>query len=251
MSAIRVAIIGANGRMGLHLCEVTEATPAMILAARVVGEGEDGGVPLAKLDPQSVDVLVDFSHRSAVAEIAQWVERNGKPWVLGTTGLAAYDEQALEQAAKRAPVFLTSNFSIGVALLADLCARAARVLGVAADIEIVETHHHGKRDAPSGTALSLGHAVAAARGQDLSTVRRDGRVGQVGERPEGEIGFHAVRLADIVGEHEVHFGWGSERLVLKHDARDRRVFAQGAIRAAGWLVGQKPGRYGMADLLRD
>ena len=134
--------------------------------------------------------------------------------------------------------------------MADLCARAAKVLGEDADVEIIETHHHGKRDAPSGTALSLGHAVAAARGQDLSTVRRDGRVGQVGERPTGEIGFHAVRLADIVGGHEVHFGWGCERLVLKHDARDRKVFAQGALRAAAWLVEQAPGRYGMADLLR-
>lgn len=250
MSQLRVAVIGANGRMGLHLCEVAAASPALLLAARVVPEGEEGGVTLAQLDPQSVDVCVDFSHRAAVAEIAQWVERHRKPWVLGTTGLAAFDEQALEVAARKAPVFLTSNFSIGVALLSDLCARAARVLGVEADVEIVETHHHGKRDAPSGTALSLGHAVAAARGQDLSTVRRDGRVGQVGERPYGEIGFHAVRLADIVGEHEVHFGWGSERLVLKHDARDRRVFAEGAMRAAGWLVNQPPGRYGMADLLR-
>ncbi len=250
MSAIRVAVIGANGRMGSHLCELAHASPALTLAARVVAAGEAGGVQLAELDPQSVDVCVDFSHRAAVSEVAEWIARHGKPWVLGTTGLSAFDEQALAGAAAQAPVFLASNFSIGVALLADLCARAAKVLGVDADVEIVETHHHGKRDAPSGTALSLGHAVAAARGQDLSNVRRDGRVGQVGERPVGEIGFHAVRLADIVGEHEVHFAWGCERLTLRHDARDRKVFAQGALRAASWLVGQKPGRYGMSDLLK-
>lgn len=249
MSTIRVAIIGANGRMGRHLCELAEAAANLHLAARVVAPDEDG-LQLAQLDPATVDVLVDFSNRAAVAEIGEWVARHEKPWVLGTTGLSAFDEQALLHATKRAPVFLASNFSIGVALLADLCARAAKVLGEDADVEIIETHHHGKRDAPSGTALSLGHAVAAARGQDLSTVRRDGRVGQVGERPTGEIGFHAVRLADIVGEHEVHFGWGCERLVLKHDARDRKVFAQGALRAAAWLVEQAPGRYGMADLLR-
>ncbi len=250
MTAIRVGVIGANGRMGRHLCEVAEASAGLELAARVVAPDEDGGIQLSALDPESVDVCVDFSNRAAVAEVAEWIARHRKPWVLGTTGLSAYDEQALEHAVTQAPVFLASNFSIGVALLADLCARAARVLGVDADVEIVETHHNGKRDAPSGTALSLGYAVAAARGQDLSNVRRDGRVGQVGERPQGEIGFHAVRLADIVGEHEVHFGWGSERLTLKHDARDRRVFAQGALRAAHWLASQPAGRYGMADLLR-
>ncbi len=250
MTAIRVAIIGANGRMGRHLCELTAVAPALTLAARVVAPDEGDGIPLAQLDPQSVDVCVDFSQRAAVAEVAEWVARHHKPWVLGTTGLSAFDEQALALAVAHAPVFLASNFSIGVALLADLCARAAKVLGPEADVEIVETHHNGKRDAPSGTALSLGHAVAAARGQDLSNVRRDGRVGQVGERPQGEIGFHAVRLADIVGEHEVHFGWGCERLTLKHDARDRKVFAHGALRAASWLVGKKPGRYGMSDLLK-
>ncbi len=250
MSAIRVAIIGANGRMGQQLCDVAQSSPSLTLVARVVAPGESGGIQLAQLDPHDVDVCVDFSHRGAVAEVAEWITRHRKPWVLGTTGLSAFDEQALAHAANQAPVFLSSNFSIGVALLADLCARAAKVLGTDADVEIVETHHHGKRDAPSGTALSLGHAVASARGQDLSNVRRDGRVGQVGERPQGEIGFHAVRLADIVGEHEVHFGWGSERLTLKHDARDRKVFAQGALKAGEWLVGQPAGRYGMADLLR-
>ena len=250
MSAIRVAVVGANGRMGQHLCGLAESSPQLTLAARVIAPEETGGVTLAQLDPATVDVLVDFSHRGAVSEVAEWVARHQKPWVLGTTGLSAFDEQALSQAVRNAPVFLASNFSIGVALLADLCARAARVLGEEADVEIVETHHHGKRDAPSGTALSLGHAVAAARGQDLSSVRRDGRVGQVGERPVGEIGFHAVRLADVVGEHEVHFGWGCERLTLRHDARDRKVFAQGALKAAQWLVAQTPGRYGMADMLK-
>ena len=250
MGTIRVAIIGANGRMGRHLCQLAETNTDLVLAARIVAPGEVGGVPLAEVDARGVDVCVDFSHRAAISDIAEWVERHRKPWVLGTTGLSAYDEQAMVRAARSVPVFLSSNFSIGIALLADLCARAAKVLGTDADVEIVETHHKGKRDAPSGTALSLGHAVAAARGQDLSTVRRDGRVGQVGERPEGEIGFHAVRLADIVGEHEVHFGWGSERLTLKHDARDRRIFAEGALKAAQWLVGQPPGRYSMADLVR-
>ena len=249
MADVRVAIVGANGRMGRVLCALAQETAGLHLAARVVASGEDGGAQLDDVDPADVDVLVDFSHRAAVADIAAWVERHRVPWVLGTTGLTAFDEQAMAAAAEVAPVFLASNFSIGVALLNDLAARAARVLGLDADVEIVEAHHHHKKDAPSGTALSLGQAVASARGQELSNVRRDGRVGHVGERERGEIGFHALRLADIVGEHEVHFGWGAERLVLKHDARDRKVFAAGALRAAAFLAGKAPGRYGMAELL--
>lgn len=136
----------------------------------------------------------------------------------------------------------------------DLAARAANILGIQTDIEISEVHHMHKRDAPSGTALAIGEAVATARGQVLAEVRRDGRSGMVGERPVGEIGFHAMRLADVVGEHEISFGWPNERLKISHDARDRKVFAYGALRAAHWLAVQrgegKHGLFGMADLLK-
>lgn len=250
---VRVGIVGANGRMGQALCHLAQADAGLVLAATVVGPGESGGVPLSQLEPASVDVLVDFSHREATGDVAQWIVRHRLPWVLGTTGLTADDLLAVHRAAAVAPVFMASNFSIGVALLADLAARAARVLGITADVEIVESHHHHKRDAPSGTALTLAEAVATARGQVLSEVRCDGRSGLVGERPVGQIGLHAVRVADIVGEHEVIFGWPAERLRLQHDARDRKVFALGALRAARFVAGLArqgtSGLVGMPELL--
>lgn len=245
---VNVAIAGALGRMGRALCELAESDPNLNIAARVVAPDETG-THLSDLDPKSVRVLVDFTHREATQAHARWCAKHGVAWVLGTTGLSAEDRQAVRDAAQRTVVFQAHNYSLGVAILVDLVARAAKTLGLDADVEIVEAHHHHKRDAPSGTALTLAQAVADARGQDLQAVRRDGRSGLVGERPRGEIGMHAVRLGDVVGEHEVAFAWTHERLVLRHDARDRKVFAQGALRAASWCAGQEPGLYGMADLL--
>jgi len=249
--AVQVGVVGAAGRMGQHLCQLVEEAADLQLVARIVEAGQAGGTPLAQVDPKSIDIIIDFSTPHATNTVAEWVHDHGVAWVLGTTGLGAAEQSAVARAADVAPVFQASNFSVGVALLTELAARAAAVLGLDADIEIVETHHHHKRDAPSGTALSLAKAVAQARGQDLAQVRRDGRSGVGDERPRGEIGMHAVRLADIVGEHEVVLGWPAERLRLCHDARDRKVFAHGAVRAARWLAGRRgqPGLYGMADLL--
>lgn len=251
--AIQVAVAGAHGRMGKVLCELVEEAEDLALAARVVEPGQPGGLVIGDVDPTLVQVLIDFSAREAVAGHARWCAEHRIAWVLGTTGLDAEEQAWVARAAEETAVFQASNFSIGVALLADLAARAARVLGLDADAEIVETHHRLKRDSPSGTALTLAKAVAAARGQDLQAVRTDGRSGLVGERPRGEIGLHAVRTADIVGEHEVIFGWPAERLTLKHDARDRKVFAHGALRAARWLFqanrSTPRGLYGMSDLL--
>lgn len=253
MRQVRVAIAGAAGRMGQALCALVEEAPDLTLAAAVVLPGQTGGIVLADVDPRQVDVLVDFTHREATTEIGAWVVANRVPWVVGTTGLTPKDQLAIDAAAAQVAVFQASNFSLGVALLTDLAARAARVLGIHADIEIVESHHQHKRDAPSGTALSLAEAVAKARGQRLADVRRDGRSGLTGERPVGEIGLHAVRVSDIVGEHEVIFGWPAERLRLFHDARDRKVFAHGALRAARFVAGLGAngvtGLVGMADLL--
>jgi 4-hydroxy-tetrahydrodipicolinate reductase len=251
IAPVRIGVVGAAGRMGQHLCALIEAASDLQLAARVVEPGHTGGITLDLLDGQVVDILIDFSTPHAVAPVAAWVVATKVAWVLGTTGLSASDQAAVERAAAVAPVFQASNFSIGIALLTELAARAAQVLGLDADIEIVETHHLHKRDAPSGTALSLAKAVAQARGQNLGEVRRDGRSGLGDERPRGEIGMHAVRMADIVGEHEVLLGWPAERLKLCHDARDRKVFAHGAVRAARYLArqGRGPGLYGMQDLL--
>ena len=257
---VRLAIVGPHGRMGAALCELAAGDPRWSVAARVVApwESEDlggglRGVRLDGVEASSIDVLVDFSHREAAALHAPWCARHGVGLVVGTTGLTDSDQAAIVAAAARTAVFQASNFSLGVALLVELAARAAAVLGIAADVEIVETHHGRKRDAPSGTGLTLAHAVAEARAQDLATVRRDGRSGLVGARPPGEIGLHAVRLADVVGEHDVHFGWPDERLLLRHEAKDRRVFATGALRAAAWLHHQRlagrRGCFGMRDLL--
>lgn len=249
---IRIAVLGPEGRMGAALCTLVAADRGLVLVARVQPP-EVAGLHLDALDAATVDVLIDFTHREAVADHAAWATRHRVAWVLGTTGLTPADQALVDAAAQATVVFQASNFSLGVALLADLAARAARVLGLQADVEILETHHHSKRDAPSGTAVTLGRAVAEARGQQLEAVQQDGRTGPCGARPAGEIGFHAIRLADVVGEHEVWFGWPGERLKLSHDARDRSVFAHGALRAARFAAERRRlgqlGRFGMAELV--
>ncbi len=249
--SVRVGVVGAAGRMGQLLCQLVNDAADLHLSASIVEPGQSGGIPLDQVDPNSIDIIIDFSTPHATSSVAEWVRAHGVAWVLGTTGLGAGEQAEVARAAQFVPVFQASNFSVGVALLTELAARAASVLGLDADIEIVETHHRHKRDAPSGTALSLAKAVAQARGQDLTQVRRDGRSGLGEERPRGEIGMHAVRLADIVGEHEVVLGWPAERLRLCHDARDRKVFAHGAVRAARWLADRRgqAGLYGMPHML--
>ncbi len=254
-SLMRVAVVGAAGRMGRQVLAVCADDAGIEVVGLVDRAGSAGTVPLDSLEGAGVDVLIDFSHRDSVAAHARFCARHRVAWILGTTGLGADEEAAVAQAATSTTVFRASNFSIGVALMADLVARAARVLGEDADIEIVESHHHHKVDAPSGTALTLAQAAASARGQDLDTVVRHGRSGLVGARPRGEIGMHALRLGDIVGHHEVHFGWQAEGIVLTHDARDRAVFARGAVRAAHFahqrrLAGEI-GLLGMTELLAD
>lgn len=252
---IRLAVVAPNGRMGLSVLELARSDAGFAIAACVVPPGESGGVLLGEVDAGAVDVMIDFSHREAAVAHARWCAAHAVGWVLGTTGLSEADEVAVAQAAAKVPVFQASNFSLGVALLTDLCARAARVLGTEADVEIVESHHHHKADAPSGTAITLGKAVASARGQRLEDVVTHGRDGLVGARPRGQIGMHALRLADIVGRHAVHFGWPLEGLVLSHEARDRRVFAAGSLKAARFVArlaaSGRAGRVGMADLLAE
>lgn len=250
---LRLAVVAPNGRMGAAVCGLADADPAFEVVARIIPPGEEGGVLLDAVDGELVEAMIDFSHREAMARHARWCANHGVAWVLGTTGKDPADRAAVVAACGRTVVFEASNFSIGVALLADLAARAAIVLGCEADVEIVETHHHHKRDAPSGTALTLGRAVAEARGQVLQAVMTNGREGLGDGRPKGEIGMHALRLADVVGRHAVHFGWPMEGLILTHEARDRRVFAAGALRAATYAVGQfragRRGGIGMSDLI--
>ena len=199
----------------------------------------------------SADVLVDFSKPTALAAILASSNASfaGKGIVIGTTGLDASHERAIDALARTAAIVTAANFSVGVNVLLDLVQRAARILSDGFDIEIVETHHRNKIDAPSGTALALARAAAAGRGVDLADVRIDGRSGVTGKRPAGEIAVHALRGGAVVGEHHVHFFGDAERIELVHAASDRILFARGALQAAEWVAGRKPGRYTMNDVL--
>lgn len=226
-----------------------------------------GGVDrtVASLDPYPVistiadardllaraDVLIDFSAPALLAEMLEARKAAGitSALVSGTTGLGEKETRMLDEESSRAPVLTAANFSLGVNLLVQLSERVARILGPAWDIEIVETHHRRKEDAPSGTALAIGEAVASGRGEELASVRIDGRTGRPGARPTGQVGFHSLRGGDVVGDHHVHFLGDLERLELTHRASDRAVFAAGAIHAARWLSGRSPGRYTMKQVL--
>ena len=263
---VRIGITGAAGRMGRTLIEAIEEHPGATLGAaferpgssligvdagELCGRGRAGvclqGVVAEALD--AFDVLIDFSSPEATAEAAGVAAQGGKALVVGTTGLDALQQAAVERAALRVPVCQAANFSTGVNLSLVLLETAARVLGDTVDIEIVEAHHRHKRDAPSGTALAMGEAVAQALGRDLHAVAVYGREGQTGPRERETIGFATVRGGDIVGDHTVMFAADGERLEISHKASSRMAFARGAVRAAVWLAGRAPGRYGMREVL--
>jgi 4-hydroxy-tetrahydrodipicolinate reductase len=262
--AVRVVVSGATGRMGAALATVAaeegsgidlvggvartsyESQWAAALGYPVIEGGESCGGLLS-----DANVVVDFSSPQLFRTL---LDRHGdvlagRGLVVGTTGLEAEDHRRMEAAAERSPVLAAPNFSPGVALLVALVERAARALGEEYDAEIVEVHHRRKEDAPSGTALHLGEAVARGRDGELEALRVDGRSGRAGARPRGEIGFHAVRGGDVVGDHRVLFLGARERLELAHVAGNRSVFADGALRAARWVHGRAPGLYSMRDLL--
>ena len=266
----KVLIVGAGGRMGLAMARLIaqRAVPGLELVAAVdragaplLGQdaGVAAGVPalgvvfgadLAAGLAARPDVAVDFSSPSATAATAAQVAAAGVPWVVGTTGLGAAEQAAVAQAARKIPVVLSANMSLGVNLLYALVAQAARTLaGLRYDCEIVERHHRRKKDAPSGTALYLGEAAAQGFGWNLQDVAVDGRTGIPGERPEKEIGFHAVRGGDVVGDHTVLFAADGECIELSHRATSRDTLALGALRAAAWLPGRAPALYGMRDVL--
>jgi 4-hydroxy-tetrahydrodipicolinate reductase len=194
--------------------------------------------------------VIDFSTPNALGLL---LERHadtlaGRALVVGTTGLASAEEDRLAAAAERGPVLVAANFSVGVNVLLALVERAGRVLQDY-DAEIVEVHHRGKVDAPSGTALALGRALARGRGVAFEDVRQDGRSGASGPRPDGQVGMHALRGGGVVGDHHVHLLGPDERIELAHVALDRGLFARGALLAARWLTGRPPGRYTMAEVL--
>ena len=246
MSAVRIVVTGAGGRMGRTLLALLD---------------EDGGQLHAALDQPSpealeaaldgADVAVDFTAPEASAALAEaCAARGGPALVIGTTGLDAGQEERIARAAERVAVVRSGNFSLGVNLLLGLVRQAAAALPARDyDVEIFEAHHRRKVDAPSGTALMLGEAAAAGRGTTLAETAVRGRDGLTGPRPEGAIGFSVLRGGGIVGDHSVVLAAEDEVLTLSHSARDRNLFARGALTAAAWTAGRPPGLYGMDDVL--
>jgi 4-hydroxy-tetrahydrodipicolinate reductase len=253
---MRIGVAGIGGRMGLLLISEVGAAGHEV-AGGTLRPGSGKAPPanvsvlpgLAALAAQS-DVVIDFTHVSTVQAHATALRNAGTAWVLGTSGLSAADEAAVAEAAARIPVVYAANFAPGVNLVLALAEQLAAALPAETyDAEIVEMHHRQKVDAPSGTAIGLGRAVARGRGVRLDDVMVSGRDGHTGPRPPGAIGFAALRGGQVVGEHTLLFAAGSEQVALTHRAFDRRVFAAGAVRAAGWAAGRTPGLYSMFDVL--
>lgn len=253
-----IIMIGAAGRMGRTICSLAQSEDAFELVGAVDAPGKLEGLAslgcklsakledLLPLAPKAV--LVDFTAPAASLENARIAGRHGRAIVIGTTGLNPEQKGELAELAKAAPVFWSANMSIGVNVLMRILPELAKALGPQYDLEMVEIHHRHKKDSPSGTALSLGEAIASARDWNLQDVRCSARDGLIGERPEREIGIQAIRGGDVVGVHTVYFLGPGERIEVSHHAHSRENFAQGALRAARWLNGQKPGRlYCMQD----
>ncbi len=260
---MKITVHGADGRMGQAVTRLAAAEGATVVGAvvsprsralgRDVGEVAGAGVMGVELSADTsagllgADVVIDFSTAAALPHMLQLAARMKVAVVSGTTGLDATCEKVLDEAARSVPVIWAPNTSVGVQVLAELVTLAAAKLGLGFDVEIVEAHHRAKVDAPSGTAERLRRAVEEAR-QDLVPVY--GREGNAGPRRSEEIGVHAVRGGDVIGEHTVHFLGQGERLELTHRATNRDLFARGALRAARFLQGKPAGRYTMVDVIR-
>lgn len=238
----RIGIIGSEGRMGKAL------ERAIAEGGHALSGGVDKGGDITALAHDS-DALVDFSAPAALADNLAAAQLAGAAMLIGTTGLEHADQDAIDAAAEKIAVLQTGNTSLGVNVLAHLVHKAASTLGPEWDIEIVEMHHRGKVDAPSGTAKQLGIAAAEGRGISLSENSESGRDGVTGARADGAIGFAALRGGTVAGDHSVIFAGEQERITFMHSAEDRIIFARGAVRGAAWLVGREAGRYTMNDVL--
>lgn len=258
---MKIGIVGCGGRMGQMLVQAVDNANGATLAggterpgSALVGQkvGKAGDAPVfddAAALFAGADAVIDFTAPAATVAHAALAAQTGTVLIVGTTGLSKEDEAALAAAAQKVPVVYAPNFSVGVNLLMALTERAATILGEDYDIEIVEMHHRRKVDAPSGTALGLGRSAAKGRGVELEQVWCKSRDGHTGARRQGEIGFATLRGGDVIGDHTVMFAAEEERVELTHKASTRAVFAKGAVRAALWAKGQKPGLYSMRDVL--
>ena len=263
---MKVGLFGANGRMGRVLVEALDLSDDAELSVATVRDdspwvglnvGELAGLgkknidcsALSDLSGSDADVMIDFTLPSVIESNLAWCVDNNMPVVIGTTGLNDSQLNALDVAAKHIPIVFAANYSVGVNLMLSLVRQAASVLGETADIEITEAHHRFKQDAPSGTAMAIGEAIADELGRDLKSCAVYGREGKEPERDQGTIGFATIRAGDIVGEHTALFADIGERLEITHKASSRLTFAKGAVHAAKWLYGKQPGLYSMVDVL--
>jgi len=261
-----IVVNGASGRMGQMLVKLVSESPA----ARLVGAlerpghdwiGQDIGEAMGSsalgvaVTDDALDVMakaqavIDFTAPAATVALAEIAAQARAVHVIGTTGLSDDDITKLDAAARHAIIVRAGNMSLGVNLMVQLAKKVAQALDESFDVEVIEAHHKHKVDAPSGTALMLGQAAAEGRGVKLDRVADRGRDGITGERVDGHIGFSSIRGGDIVGEHDVVFAGPGERVVLRHIATDRAIFGRGALKAALWGIGRKPGSYDMMDVL--
>jgi len=261
-----IVVTGASGRMGQMLIETIVASDGCHLTGALERDGHDwvgqdigtamGGQPMgvtvtsdALETFKTAQAVIDFTAPAATVAFAKFAAQAGIVHVIGTTGMTDDDINAVNAATKDTVVVRAGNMSLGVNLLVQLTKKVAAALDEDFDIEVIEAHHHHKVDAPSGTALMLGEAAAEGRGVALTDVKDSGRDGITGARKRGDIGFSAIRGGDIVGEHDVLFAAAGERIVLRHMATDRKVFARGALKAALWGQGKPAGAYDMLDVL--
>lgn len=240
---MKIAILGAAGRMGQKLIELAKGTELEVVAKVDIAEGYD------RTWGADVEGVIDFSHHTAVPGGVTKAAAEGIPYVIGTTGVTPEEQKAVDAAAQKIPVVQSGNYSLGVNLLLELVRQTAATLGPDYDVEITELHHRHKKDAPSGTALMLAKSAAKGRGLALDDAAVYGRKGDIGERPVGEIAIHALRGGSVVGDHTVLFAGELERVELTHKAQDRAAFAAGALKALAWARGRAPGLYTMRDVL--
>jgi 4-hydroxy-tetrahydrodipicolinate reductase len=239
----RLIIVGSKGRMGQALIACIPHYPQLQVNGQI-----DKGDDLRAIIEQG-EVVIEFSSHDATTGVAALCAERGKAMVIGTTGHSDEDRSRIHSFGSQIPIVMASNFSTGVNVLFWLTRKAAEILGPGYDLEIVEMHHRMKKDAPSGTARTLAEILVGVRQQHLDDVLRHGRSGIVGERTGIEIGMHSVRGGDVVGDHTVIFAAPGERVELAHKATSRDTLANGALRAAEWVVSQKPGIYNMQDVL--
>ena len=240
---MKIAIVGAAGRMGKKLIELAKEADLEVAYKVDVAEGYE------KTWGADCEGVIDFSYHAGVPAFVTKAAEQGIPYVIGTTGITAEEQVAIDAAATKIPVLQSGNYSLGVNLLLELVKKAATILGPQYDVEVVEMHHKHKKDAPSGTALMLAKSAAEGRGVTLDDKAVYGRHGDLGERPAGEIAIHALRGGSVVGDHTVMFAGDLERVEITHKAQDRAAFAAGALQALKWAKGKPAGIYTMRHVL--